>query len=101
MPPGARNATGTAQASPGRCWRIQVTRFAKGGGPLTKKISLDANGSLVSDPSQCLMAHGTAARVILESIVGLGALIGEVEADEAITLGGSSGRSARPSERHH
>jgi hypothetical protein len=82
-----RNATGTAQASLGPNWRIEVTRFAKAGGPLTKEITLGANGGLVSDPSQCLMNQGTAERVILKSLAGLAALIGEVEAHEAITLG--------------
>ena len=48
---------------------ITITLFAKSGGPLTKRISLNEDGSLVSDGSACVMAHGTARRV---SIIGAG-----------------------------
>jgi hypothetical protein len=42
---------------------IEITVFAKHGGPLTKLlISLGADGTLCSDGSECVMAKGTARR---------------------------------------
>lgn len=85
MPPGSG---GAPQAQPGSGWPIEVVRFAKIGGPLTKKISLDATkGKLLSDASQCLMNRGTAERAILDGIADLGTLIGELNSHEAISLG--------------
>jgi hypothetical protein len=50
---------------------IEITRVAKKGGPLTKKISLDRDGKLVSDASKCLMNRGTAHRASLDNIAAL------------------------------
>ena len=61
--------------------------FTKFGGPLTKRISLAPDGSLKSDGSACVMAHGRAQRVAIKSVADLGALIEreheESERDEA------------------
>jgi hypothetical protein len=52
-------------------WPIEITRFAKKGGPLTKTISLDRDGKLVSDASKCLMSRGTAHRGSIDNIAAL------------------------------
>ena len=39
MPPGRGGAPKAAEVGPGLDWPIEVVRFAKIGGPLTKKIS--------------------------------------------------------------
>ena len=42
---------------------IEITRLAKIGGPLTKRISLSPDGTLISDGSACLMSRAHAQRV--------------------------------------
>ena len=44
---------------------IEITKFTKDKGPLTKRISLGADGKLVNDSGQCRMARGTAERLPL------------------------------------
>ena len=44
----------------------EITLFAKSGGPLTKKISLDSNGGILSDASDCFMTNGAAVRTPIE-----------------------------------
>jgi hypothetical protein len=72
-----------------RCLVIacEITLFAKCDGPLTKRISLEADGSLKSDGSACVMAHGAARRFHITSISDLGALIERLRPNEAIALG--------------
>src|SRR4051812_22731622 len=41
---------------------LEITRFTKTGGPLTKAINL-VDGQVVSDGSQCVMPAGRAERV--------------------------------------
>ncbi|MBR0694274.1 hypothetical protein [Bradyrhizobium lablabi] len=41
---------------------IELTVLTNTSGPLTKKLSLDANGKLVKDASDCLMISGRAER---------------------------------------
>ena len=41
----------------------ELVLFTKTGGPLTKKISLAPDGTLVKDNSACVMTRGTAERV--------------------------------------
>jgi hypothetical protein len=77
-------AFGTAQAPPAPDWSIEITRFAKKGGPLTKKISLDRDGTLISDASKCLMNRGTAHRAFLDNLAALGPLIHALDRHEAI-----------------
>jgi hypothetical protein len=67
---------------------IQLTHFAKTGGPLTKPISLAADGSLRSDGSECIMRKGTAKRVVCATLHEFAAGISEYCSHEAIaTLG--------------
>jgi len=65
----------------------EFTVFAKSGGPLTKRISLVADGSLKSDGSACVMACGSARRVHIAGASDLGALIERLRPNEAIALG--------------
>ena len=65
----------------------ELTVFTKSGGPLTKRISLMPDGSLKSDGSACVMAHGRARRANIASVADLGALIEQLKPNEAIALG--------------
>jgi len=66
---------------------FEITRLAKTGGPLTKRIDLLPDGNTKSDGSTCVMSAGTATRVHLEGVAQLADLIGSLEPHEAITLG--------------
>jgi len=66
---------------------LNLTRLKKDGGPLTKRISLDASGKLHSDSSDCRMVHGWAERLPLADMGELGAVIGGMPSNEAIALG--------------
>ena len=65
----------------------ELTLFAKSGGPLTKRISLAADGTVISDGSCCLMGNGEARRVEIAGIGDLAALIEQLRVNEAIALG--------------
>jgi hypothetical protein len=65
----------------------EIVSFAKSGGLLSKKISLDSNGRPVSDGSACIMARGSAHRVALASVGDLAALISAYQGHEALALG--------------
>jgi hypothetical protein len=64
-----------------------ITRMVKAGGPLTKRVSLLSDGSTKSDGSACIMSAGNAHRVHLTGAADLADLIGNLESNEAITLG--------------
>jgi hypothetical protein len=64
-----------------------ITLFTKSGGPLTKRISLAADGSIKSDASTCLMARGTARRVPIADVGQFASLIEQLRTDQAIALG--------------
>jgi hypothetical protein len=66
---------------------IELTKFTKHGGPLTKRISVSPDGTLIKDGSACLMAHGTADRVRVVGVHALGALIEQLTPSQAIALG--------------
>lgn len=66
---------------------LEITRFAKHGGPLTKRISLGPDGSVVSDGSHCRMAEGTAVRLPLDGLQALANTLTMLEPNEAIALG--------------
>jgi hypothetical protein len=66
---------------------IELVRFAKQGGPLTKRISLSANGKLINDSSACTMPVGRATRVRIGGLDGLAELIGGLRSHEAISTG--------------
>jgi hypothetical protein len=66
---------------------IELTKLTKHSGPLTKKISLSPDGTLVKDGSACMMAHGTAERVRVAGVAELGALIDGLTPSQALALG--------------
>lgn len=66
---------------------IELVRFTKSGGALTKRITLNADGTVTSDGSACIMAHGTAQRVHINGTDDLAALIKELDVNQAIGLG--------------
>jgi hypothetical protein len=66
---------------------IELTRFAKSGGPLSKRISLGPDGQMISDGSACIMTRGTARRVTLSNLSDLAALIADLDTHEALGLG--------------
>jgi len=41
--------------------RIELIKFTKHGGPLTKRVSLATDGTLVKDDSACAMGRGAMA----------------------------------------
>jgi hypothetical protein len=65
---------------------IEITKFSKNGGPLTKRIWLK-DGKLVSDGSECVMVKGSAQRVAVDSMRALADLIAGLKSSEAIALG--------------
>src|SRR5215831_16622185 len=66
---------------------VELTRFTKANGPLTKRISLTSDGAVKSDGSACVMAKGTAQRLPIADIAELAAVIGKTPSDQAIALG--------------
>ena len=66
---------------------FEIVCFTKSGGPLTKRISLNDDGSTKSDGSGCLMPRGTAVRTPIADITELAALISRLRPDQAIALG--------------
>ena len=54
---------------------IELVVFSKMGGPLTKRITLTADGKIASDGSACTMARGRARRVLIDGMDELAALI--------------------------
>jgi hypothetical protein len=66
---------------------IEVTTLTKHGGPLTKRIYLNATGRLISDGSCCYMSSGTAQRTRLASMQALADHIAGLGSDQAIALG--------------
>jgi hypothetical protein len=57
-----------------------------GAGPMSKRISLGADGRLISDGSACVMTRGTAARAEV-TLDGLVALLPRLPSCEALSLG--------------
>ena len=66
---------------------FEIVCFTKAGGPLTKRISLNGDGSTKSDGSGCLMPRGTAVRTPIAGIAELAGLIAGLRPDQAIALG--------------
>ena len=87
-PPPPTRQGGAAQAKAPSPLAIELTRLTKAGGPLTKQISLAADGTLIQDKSACVMFRGTAERVTVAGVDGLGALIEDLTPSQALALGG-------------
>ena len=68
-------------------FHAEITLLIKSGGPLTKTISLAADGGVNSDGSACVMSRGTAKRVKLTDLSQLADLIDGMSSNEAIALG--------------
>jgi hypothetical protein len=66
---------------------IEITLFAKTGGPLTKRISLSQDGKLRSDGGACRMARGEAQRLCLAGLAEFATVIDRLESNKAIALG--------------
>jgi len=66
---------------------IEITKLTSATGPLTKRISLGANGGLVSDGSACVMGRGRAERVQLQHVGAFADLISNLSPNQAIALG--------------
>ena len=77
----------TADGPPASGAGPEVTLLTKAGGPLTKRISLDATGRVVSDGSACVMAEGRAERLRLAGPAALAAVLGAMAPDQAFALG--------------
>ena len=65
---------------------FEIVKLTKRGGPLSKRISLAADGSLISDGSACVMSRGEAIRVRGTSDE-IGELITGLNSCQAIALG--------------
>jgi hypothetical protein len=65
---------------------FELTLFGTDG-LLTKRISLDDDGRLISDGSACVMARGTARRVLFDGLKTFAACIGGLLSNQAIALG--------------
>jgi hypothetical protein len=66
---------------------IEITLLTKAGGPLTKRISLAADGSLKSDGSSCLMGRGSARRVRFSDLHAFAGCMGNLAQQQAVALG--------------
>jgi hypothetical protein len=66
---------------------VELVIFTKANGPLTKRITLNPDGTLHSDGSSCVMASGEARRVLLDGVSDLALLIDQVRSDQALGLG--------------
>jgi hypothetical protein len=66
---------------------VELVAVVKDDGPLTKRISLNEDGDLVSDGSACVLLRGRARRIELNSAQGLADLIGSLGSSEGIVLG--------------
>jgi hypothetical protein len=67
---------------------IEITVLAKTEGSLlTKRISINPDGSLCSDGSACIMSSGAAERAIFDGLDGFAACISGLRPHEAIALG--------------
>jgi hypothetical protein len=66
---------------------VEITVFHKKNGVLSKKISLNDEGNIKSDGSECRMADGSACRVKLNSVNALADLIEQMSSNEALALG--------------
>jgi hypothetical protein len=65
----------------------ELTVFTKIGGPLTKRISIAPDGSIISDGSACVMSRGIAHRAKISNVTQLAKLIEEMGSDQALGLG--------------
>ena len=65
----------------------EITIFTKSDGPLTKRITLAADGTIISDASGCVMSRGKAQRTKVADVEQLADLIENIGSDQALALG--------------
>lgn len=65
----------------------ELTIFTKTDGPLTKRISILADGSINSDGSACVMSRGIAQRAKIFDVTQLAKSIEWMRSDQALALG--------------
>ena len=70
-----------------RDFGAKITVFRKHGGPLTKRLSLNAAGTLIADGSACVMSLGAARVADAPSAAALAEIIAGLESNEALGLG--------------
>ena len=63
---------------------FEIVCFIKAGGPLTKRIYLNQDGSTKSDGSECLMPRGMAVRTPITDLAELATLISGLRPNQAI-----------------
>ena len=80
---------------------IALTKVTKIGGPLTKRISLAPDGTLISDGSACVMSKGTAERVKVTGVAALAALIESLAAVAGAPARHPARRSTGQGGDHH
>ena len=67
---------------------VEITVLTKhGAGGLTKRISLCNDGTVASDGSACLMARGSARRMLVANVPELASLLAKLGPKQAIALG--------------
>jgi hypothetical protein len=78
-----------AKSALGNSQFVTLTRFTNANDEsLTKKLSVAPDNSLVSDSSAMVMVRGTADRIVVDGVAGLGALIEQLKPSQALALGG-------------
>jgi hypothetical protein len=66
---------------------VEITRFEKTGGPLTKRVYLKPDGAIADDSSDCRMSRGMMHRQNLDDWRALAGLIEETPRNTAYALG--------------
>jgi hypothetical protein len=76
-----------ASSPPSPPLEIEITKLTKVGGPLTKRISMAADGTLLNDGSACIMSQGSAERIKIDGVAALAFLIENLKPSQALALG--------------
>jgi hypothetical protein len=84
---GDASSPNSGNCSASKASKYEIILFTKKNGPLTKRISLTADGSVFRDGSACIMSRGTARRVQINNVVHLATQISSLNSKQAIALG--------------
>jgi hypothetical protein len=57
---------------------LEITRFEKTGGPLTKRVYVKPHGAIANDSSDCRMSRGVMHRQHLDDLRALAGLIANI-----------------------
>jgi hypothetical protein len=66
---------------------LEIASLRKSDGPLSKRIELGFDGTLISDGSACTLTRGTASRFRFTRLTELAELIEDFGSNQALTLG--------------